>query len=290
MSLNLVYYKSEPNVGDALNPWLWPKLLDGVIDDDPEHAFMGIGTILVKGYPPRVRRITVFGSGARSRLRLPDLSGPEWDIRFVRGPRTARLTGAPYISDPAVLLPTLLPANGDRKGLGFVPHFKTCPETVAEAAQRLNARIISPRLGVEAFVEALTGCEAVVCEAMHGAIIADAYRIPWAGVRLEVSYRDGQGNVFKWLDWSESLGITDRFATLPLICHAPFAVRRRFMTADWRLLDNLTFDLSPEGAVERAQDRIMDEVHALRLGVVRRAQLQGSGRRSLPLAEPLRAR
>ncbi|MGI1662025.1 polysaccharide pyruvyl transferase family protein [Palleronia sp. KMU-117] len=290
MSLNLVYYKSEPNVGDALNPWLWPKLLDGFVDDDPEHAFMGIGTILVDGYPPRAKRITVFGSGARSWIRLPDLSGPEWDFRFVRGPRTARLTGAKFISDPAVLLPSLLPASRDRKGIGFVPHFKTHPDTVAEAARRLNARIISPRLDVEPFVEALTGCEAVVCEAMHGAIIADAYRIPWAGVRLEVSYRDGQGNVFKWRDWSESLGITDRFARLPVICQAPFALRRRFMKSDWRLLDNLIFDLSPEGAVERAQDRIMDEVHALSRGAVRRAQPRGFRRRSLQLAELSRAR
>jgi succinoglycan biosynthesis protein ExoV len=266
--MKLIYYKSEANVGDALNVWLWPRLLGSRIDDDPEHVLLGIGTILVKGYAPRrARRITVLGSGARSRLTLPDLSQPEWDVRFVRGPLTSGLTGAKHISDPAILLPRLLPAVHEPRGLGFVPHFKTSEGTVQEAAERLGARVVFPRLGVEEFVRELHTCEAVVCEAMHGAIIADAYRIPWAGVRLEVSYRAGQGNVFKWRDWADSLGLPDRFPRLPLICHAPAAVRMRLMSMDWRVLDNLTFDLSPEDRLSAAQDRILDEVQKLADGL-----------------------
>ena len=262
--MKLIYYKSEPNVGDALNVWLWTRLLKNLLDDDPEHIFLGIGTILIKGYVSPAKKITVFGSGARSRRTLPDLTTGEWDIRFVRGPRTAAMTGAPYITDPAVLLPTLLPVEANPKGLGFVPHFKTSPETISQVSERLGARVISPRLEVEEFARKLKACEAVVCEAMHGAIIADAYRIPWAGVRADVAYRAGKGNVFKWLDWSESLGIPDRFAPLPLICHAPMRIRMRFRSIDWRVLENLTFDLSPDGALERAQGKIMDEVHALK--------------------------
>lgn len=261
--MKLVYYKSEPNVGDALNVWLWERLFDGHLNDDPDHIFLGIGTILVKGYAPKTRRITVFGSGARSRWALPDMTGAEWDVRFVRGPLTAKLTGAPYISDPAILLPTMLPPVAEQNGLGFVPHFKTRPETALEAAKRLNARVISPSLGVEDFVAALTSCERVVCEAMHGAIIADAYRIPWAGVRLEVSYQAGRGNVFKWRDWSESLGAADHFGPLPLLCHAPKSIRMRLAAVNWKALNNPVFDLSPAPNLGRAQDRIMDEVARL---------------------------
>ncbi len=99
--MRLIYYKDEPNVGDALNPWLWSRLLPSVMDDDPAHAFLGIGTVLVDGYVRNARKVTVFGAGARGRRALPDFSSAEWDLRFVRGPGTAELTGAKFISDSA---------------------------------------------------------------------------------------------------------------------------------------------------------------------------------------------
>ncbi|WP_425093880.1 polysaccharide pyruvyl transferase family protein [Tropicimonas sp. S265A] len=262
--MRLIYYKSEPNVGDALNPWLWSRLLGPLMDDDPDHAFLGIGTILVEGYVKRARKITVFGSGARSRRTLPDFSAAEWDLRFVRGPRTARLTGAAFVSDPAIVLPRLLPASGARSGLGFVPHFKTRPETVAQVAAALNARVVSPALGVEAFVQELASCEKVVCEAMHGAIIADAYRIPWAGLRLDVAYKAGASNVFKWRDWCESIDAPYAFSPLPLICYAPLAIRKRFKPSKWTPPARFDFGLSPWATLEKAQDRILQEVELLK--------------------------
>lgn len=263
--MRLIYYKSQPNVGDALNPWLWSRLMPEVLDDDPDHVLLAIGSILVKGYAGKARKVTVFGSGARSKRMLPDFTQAEWDLRFVRGPKTAKLTGAPYISDPAILLPRVLPALAERQGLGFVPHFMTRPEVIEDVATRLGARVIHPELGVEDFVTALNSCEKVVCEAMHGAIIADAYRIPWAGLRLDVSYKAGQSNVFKWKDFCESLGAPYRFAPLPLACYAPLFVRKHFQPkGPPRLPASFTYDLSPEPALSRAQDRLLEEVEALK--------------------------
>lgn len=262
--MRLIYYKSELNVGDALNPWLWSRLMGSLLDDDPDHAFLGIGTILVQGYVKQARKITVFGSGARSRRTLPDFSAAEWDLRFVRGPKTSRLTGAAYVSDPAIILPRLLPGEDTRQGVGFVPHFKTDPKTVQEVAAQLNARVISPAQDVEAFVKELTTCEQVICEAMHGAIIADAYRIPWAGLRLDVAYKAGASNVFKWRDWCESIDAPYAFSPLPLICYAPLPIRKRFKPSKWRLPTSFPFGLSPEKQLENAQDRIFQEVEALK--------------------------
>lgn len=261
--MRLVYFASEPNVGDALNPWMWPRLLGDALDDDPDHAFLGIGTILVDGYVRNARKVTVCGSGARSRRMLPDLSSSEWDLRFVRGPKTAGITGAPFISDPAILMPTLLPGQDQRKGRAFVPHFKTRPETIAQVAQDLEADVLSPSLGVEDFIQKLTSYKEVVCEAMHGAILADAYRIPWAGLRLDVGHRSGQGNVFKWKDWCQSIEAPYQFEPLPLICYAPFFIRNRFQPKEWRLPTKFEFGLSPDAALNRAQDKMMDALEHL---------------------------
>lgn len=263
--MRLIYYKSQPNVGDALNPWLWSRLIPELLDDDPDHVLLAIGSILTKGYPGNARKITVFGAGARSKRMLPDFDAADWDLRFVRGPRTAAITGAPYISDPAILLPRVLPVDTSRQGLGFIPHFMTRPEVVKDVADQLGARVVHPELGVEDFVAALNTCEEVICEAMHGAIIADAYRIPWAGLRLDVSYKAGQSNVFKWKDYCESIGAPYRFAPLPLSCHLPFSLRKRFRpNSIGALPKSFVYDLSPEARLIAAQDRLFDEIERLK--------------------------
>lgn len=189
----------------------------------------------------------------------------EWDLRFVRGPKTARLTGAPFISGPAILLPRLLPFEPSREGLGFVPHFGTRRAVIEEAAGRLGARVIHPERDVEDFVRELTKCEKVICEAMHGAIIADAYRIPWAGLRLDVGFRAGAGNVFKWEDWCQSIQAPYKFAPLPLICYAPQVIRQWFRPEGVSgQPTHFDFGLSSESALAAAQDQILEEVERLK--------------------------
>lgn len=260
--MRLVYYKGQ-NVGDALNAWLWPRL--GVrFSDDPEHICLGIGSILANGFiGDRVRKVTVLGSGARSRRTLPARAGREWDIRFVRGPGTAALTGAPYISDPAILMPRVLPASGPRQGVGFVPHFLSSDQAVQEMWRRSGANVISPALEPEAFVRELAGCERVVCEAMHGAILADAYRIPWAPVRLETDMMEGRTNRFKWRDWVQSLGIPARMPRFPVWGYAPRQIRQTIGGMRRTRSGRLHFTLSDETALSAAQDRILEALQPL---------------------------
>lgn len=43
--MKLFYYEPGNNFGDQLNPWLWQKLIPGILDNDETNTFVGIGTL-----------------------------------------------------------------------------------------------------------------------------------------------------------------------------------------------------------------------------------------------------
>ena len=105
--MKLQYFRGQqPNFGDELNMWLWPQLLPAFFDDDPRTLFIGIGSILGKHYDPDAKKV-VFGTGyAPTYHPTPNVHGSDWDVFFVRGPRTARALGLPEhlgIGDAAML-------------------------------------------------------------------------------------------------------------------------------------------------------------------------------------------
>ncbi|MEG3166314.1 hypothetical protein U1701_17130 [Sphingomonas sp. PB2P19] len=147
-----------------------------------------------------------------------------WDVRFVRGPRSAAALNVPAISDPALLISRYVTPTKTRKGIGIVPYYRSSRRIWQAVAAQMGARIISPRLAVDPFIEALSSCERVFCEAMHGAIFADALRIPWRPVSFQNALFEGETHCFKWSDWAESVDLTfdplvqplDRIAAWPV--------------------------------------------------------------------------
>jgi succinoglycan biosynthesis protein ExoV len=73
---------------------------------------------------------------------------------------------------------------------------------------------VSPRDDSIAVIGAIATAPLVLAESLHAAVIADAFRVPWRPVRSDV----GSFNLFKWHDWTESLGVplevTEIFAPL----------------------------------------------------------------------------
>ena len=204
----LQFQGKHPNFGDELNTWLWPKLLPNFFDEDESTEFIGIGSTIGDA-PKTAARKVVCGAGYVSAYHeRPDITHGEWDVAFVRGPRTANTLGLDpklALGDSAILLRTV--KNFEKtnpQNISFMPHWESMErgnwEAVCKAA---GIHLIDPRKPVVKVMEELLASKLVIAEAMHGAIVADAFRIPWVPVvPLNAVHRD------KWYDWAESLDLT----------------------------------------------------------------------------------
>lgn len=208
--MKLFYYKDPAgNFGDDLNPWLWPRIAPDLLDDDPASLFVGIGTILDERIPAEPIKV-VFGTGV-GYGRLPAID-ERWHICCVRGPLTARALGFPSdvaITDSAALVSLVAPPQPPKLyPVSFIPHFRTDERANSQGinleavCNDLNINYINPHDNVEATISALQSSVFVIAEAMHGAIVADALRVPWVPVQLYDHIRS-----LKWWDWCASLDL-----------------------------------------------------------------------------------
>lgn len=230
--MKLYYFQSEGgNFGDDLNLWLWPKLLDQPfggychhsVEDQPtnereEALFLGIGTLLNTTVPEDPVKF-VFGTGAG--YGPPPVVNERWRFFCVRGPLTAKRLGLPpelAATDPAVLVRLFdLPPPAEHVRFSYMPHIRSTEVDLwKEVCQELGIRYIHPGKGVENILSDILGSEAVITEAMHGAIVSDALRIPWIPV---CSY--DYISRFKWQDWCQSLRIPYHPTVLPSLWSWP---------------------------------------------------------------------
>ena len=215
--MKLTFFEGNPpNFGDELNRWIWADLLPrGFLDDDPSTLFLGIGSIIQDIYPTTARKIVVGSgfAGGYSRKK-PDVHDGSWEFRFVRGPETCRALGldpALAITDGAVLLrATDLPPPAPGIGAAFMPHYESVERgNWRRVCELAGVHFIDPTRPTKEILSEIRGARLVVTEAMHGAIVSDALRTPWIGVRTMHHVHRA-----KWFDWAGSLGIDYRPAPL----------------------------------------------------------------------------
>jgi len=207
--MQLYCWRGEaPNFGDELNRLLWPRLLPGFFDDDAAVLFLGIGSVLDVRHAAAAVKLVV-GAGYGGYQPPPSLDA-SWVVHWVRGPRTARRLGLPAeygLGDPAMLLNETAPGG---RAIGFMPHFESMADgDWAEAAAVAGVSLIDPRGDPSAIIAAIGRCRVLLAEAMHGAIVADAMRVPWVALRPLVPAHRA-----KWQDWAASLDLDLRFQTL----------------------------------------------------------------------------
>jgi len=210
--VQLLYFR-EPaltNFGDDLNAWMWSELLPGMWHPADDVWLCGIGTILNKELMPRGRKWIVAGSGVGYGLPPEDFGGPSWRILAVRGPLTAKVLGIDSsfaVTDGAILLSALpeyapLPES-ERHGIVFMPHYQSLPAGNWQGAcEAARFEFLDPRADSKSIVRRIRSAKLVLADAMHSAIVADTFRVPWIPLVTSPNI-----NTFKWLDWTLSMGI-----------------------------------------------------------------------------------
>lgn len=296
--MKLQYYIGpRPNFGDDLNAWLWPKILPEFFDDDGSVLFLGIGSILFDGYPAQAKKIVV-GSGFGGYTRAPRVD-ETWDVRFVRGVYTADALGVPRqlaIGDSGILVRSAVDLSAPTPKLfkhSFMPHWESAQVGLwREACNLAGINYIDPRGDVESILLSILQSEVMITEAMHGAIVADALRVPWVAAQpIHERHRS------KWLDWASALDLNISFGSIcpssflesvitrlgqkgylseKLQYHGSFlnnVATGRHTDAAARALMSLAGrapGLSGDLAIERAHSQMMEKIRALETEVGRR--------------------
>lgn len=206
-----LYHYEHRNFGDAMNRWLWDRLIPGVLDEDDSALFIGIGTLLNSAVPDAPHKV-VFGSGVG--YRRPLVVDRSWTFYCVRGPDSARALGlAPEtaVTDAAALIRVIsLPPEEPSHEASYIPHWLSDEYwSWRDVCREAGVHYIDPLDDVEQVVRQIRRSKVVYAEAMHGAILADALRVPWVAVK---AYRHILR--FKWVDWCSSLGMDYRPARL----------------------------------------------------------------------------
>src|SRR5579872_2817979 len=184
--MQLYVWRGETtNFGDELNNWLMPKIFPGLFDDDDATLFLGIGSVIFDFHPRHSQKI-VFGSGYAGYTPLPEFD-ETWRFYCVRGPRTARacnLSPDLVAGDTAILVNRhCIQPERPPSGFSFMPHYDSVDRgNWAMACELAGVSYIDPRAPVEQVLAAIQSSAVVVTEAMHGAIVADALRVPWIPV------------------------------------------------------------------------------------------------------------
>jgi hypothetical protein len=238
--MKLLYFKSaKGNFGDDLNPWLWPKIFAGT--KLPEDTYLiGIGSILHTGNNSikeiATNKKIVFGTGIRpSKVYDRFTFDHTWDVRFLRGPLSAEATSNkyPYISDSAYAVRQLEDFSNYRDQekkyeISLMPYFHSVKYFDWQGlCQEMGYHYISPHSehGVEQTLKEIAQSKMLITEAMHGAILADALRVPWHRYILTTPNTEGaMVSEFKWNDWLRSVGITNIHQTF-----IPFLTKGRII-------------------------------------------------------------
>ncbi len=208
--MKMYFYRGRrPNFGDELNSWLWPRLLPGFFDNDERELFIGVGSTLFDFLPRESRKI-VFGAGYGGYTGVPAID-ESWRFYFVRGRLTAAALGLDAdlgVGDAAILVRSCVSLTARKAHpISFMPHWQSAADGQwAEVSRAAGLHYIDPCDTVENVLTQIQESEVLVAEAMHGAIVADALRVPWIAVRPIQP-----PNRAKWHDWASALDVTLRW-------------------------------------------------------------------------------
>lgn len=192
------YWCDIDNIGDRhLNEYLLQRLFPFIGNEPYKGILYGIGSIL-HSRPKCFSDLpeVVFSSGYQ--YKKPRKLHPNSRVYCVRGLYTCRKFRLPddrAVADGGILLPLYLPISPT----GQQEH---CTVMKWNYAGEPRDDLVTSRCsdGLVKWVQNLLTFKKVTCDALHAAIIADAYGVPWKPLRWEP----------KWADHFEMMGIDTR--------------------------------------------------------------------------------
>jgi hypothetical protein len=138
------------------------------------------------------------------------------------------------VTDPA----SLVVRSPDFENLGksgrgvFIPHVGTA--TLKLDWDKISATadldFLSPSLESKYVIRRIAEAEFVVTESLHGAILANAFGVPWTPVAISPRF-----STFKWLDWGKSVGLELEIPVALRRAKALYAVAQKARTSLRRL-------------------------------------------------------
>lgn len=204
-------YKGDiQNFGDDLNDYLWIKLFPDIEKRHKNLTFIGIGSVL-DSHLDMLGEKVVFGSGVRR--PKPIFEKKTCKFFFVRGPLSARAVGRKdYITDSAYCLKFLnleIREPSKKYSLSIIPYFRHLKIFNWKRFERITGiHIIDISSPVENVINEIRSSKRIISGAMHGAIVADLYRIPWARLKFgKHGYESFETSDLKWKDWTLSMEI-----------------------------------------------------------------------------------
>lgn len=294
--MDLCYYNSERgNFGDDLNPYILNHFLEDYEKSDDGTILFFIGTILAREFIKNrghlindfdKRQKIIFGSGVRF-LNKPIKLDDKWDIKFLRGPLSSlslKNDCSSFITDPAYLIREVpffksLVSKPKKYKLSLMPHFLSVDKlNWNELCAERNINFINPsEKNVEIILSEIAQSEMIVTEAMHGAIVADAFRIPWKRFNFFSHFNETDlVSEVKWSDWlfSVKLDHETSFLKYPGIMkridrrfNVPFFKNMRYMYIK-ESLDSLIKDgdyqISKDSVLNEKMEELMTEMDLLR--------------------------
>ncbi len=207
--MKVFMYDAVPNFGDMLNKYVWKRYFRDFLERNDKILMFGIGTVLGEDTGD-AEQVIVCGSGCGYSRKIERIDTKKFNIFFVRGKLTEKLLGLPEgtaITDPGILTPECFPAGPKHGRVVFVPHWESASSPLWRiACERAGIEYVDPLGDITEIMRTISGASLVIAEAMHAAIVADSYRVPWVAVTTSARI-----NQFKWNDWAGSLDVVPDF-------------------------------------------------------------------------------
>ncbi len=186
------------------------------IETDPDTCYLLLGSALYnefKAYSPTKYEIVAnnyvfFGCGWRGepldklcRYPIYGCRGEKTRAEFLKNG-----VNTPAIGDPALLLRLFFPKSAPSGEKLLVPHVSDSDSINYDARSFGCDRVVSPATthldSLETAIRQISGASFVLAGALHAAIIAYAFGVPFAYLRT-----DSIDCPAKWDDWNSSIGL-----------------------------------------------------------------------------------